>query len=79
MAMFLFAKFRVQKTTTIKCVRTYLKAPKGLNKYLTTGPKNGKKGMWVLLLKINHTFKTKFPQICILIKIKNKLWHIQKC
>jgi len=51
MAMFMFAKFRVQKTTTIKCVRAYLKAPKELNKYLTTRPKNGKKGMQVLLLK----------------------------
>jgi hypothetical protein len=55
------------------------KSPQGLNKYLTTRPKNGKKGMRVLLLKINHTFKTKFPEICSLIKLKYKLWHIQKC
>jgi hypothetical protein len=31
------------------------------------------------IFKKNFQFKTKFPQICILIKIKNKLWHIQKC
>jgi hypothetical protein len=44
MAMFMFAKFRVQKTTTIKCVRAYLNAPKGLNKYLTTRRKKWEKG-----------------------------------
>jgi hypothetical protein len=53
MAMFMFAKFRVQKTTTIKCVRAYLGAPKGLNKYLTTRRKKWEKGNVGIVIEIS--------------------------